>query len=202
MRHRMEKTWHVAPTAALKTLVAGLDDETILSGPDGRNPRHYEISSCFASSFRSALDDFMTDMEIAPGEPGTLQQAIHSPLNRFASQAWETGQLFMDAPDDDIRIVGCDMGVLLLRKMSDPDHARISGLFCGSTLVIDRFDNLRFFGLGRDLVIARMIQDEWLPTWDHDKPGYSDAGAMTVRAARHEIAAMLCENNPSEGGPA
>lgn len=54
----------------------------------------------------------------------------------------------------------------------------LSGIFTGCDLsVAVAFRNR---GLGRYLVQKRLLDDDWLPTWDHDEPGYSPEGARCV----------------------
>jgi len=79
---------------------------------------------------------------------------------------------------------GTSLGVLLLRDGTD-----LIGLFTGPTLCV-RPEHWGL-GYGRALVAARLMRDGGLPTWEHDTPGYSPAGAAAVRSARtllHELA--------------
>lgn len=198
MMRSAERVWRTGPSAGLASLMSRLTDDSILSGPD-RAPDDYYVDDILASTFKEALNDLMVDHEIDPQIEGYLPQAINQPLNAFASDLFHNGQVLLEVPQDEIRIVSCETGVLLLQSMAHTQHAKICGMLSGSTLAIDPISGLRGLGYGRDLVIARLIQDEALPTWDHDKPGYSYAGAQTVRAAHSALLSMECENRPSEG---
>jgi GNAT superfamily N-acetyltransferase len=60
------------------------------------------------------------------------------------------------------------------------DDEKIVGLLLKPDLVVDR--TYRGFGIGRALIAAELLLTGGIPTWEHDKPGYSPAGAATVRA--------------------
>lgn len=187
------KYWHAEPSKALLDMLEGMTDQSILSGPD-RVPDDFEISDILAGSWKSALQDFMLDNNISHPDDGTLVGSVNSPLERFSSELFKAGRILMDVPEDEARIIAAESGMLLLQKCADWDRAELIGMFWGSTLIIDPISNIRGNGYGRDLVMARLFEDEALPTWDHDTPGYSTAGAQTIRSARRRLVELNIKN--------
>lgn len=188
----VERKWAIQPSPALVEMLEDLDDEQILVGPD-RDTNDLEIDDIFIARFPTALQDLMKDADIKPDARGVLPQAVTTELNDFSSKLFHEGEILMEAEEDEIRIVAHDFGVLLLQRCSDPDKARIAGMFWGSTLVIDPIGGIMGLGYGRDLVMARLMKDEALPTWHHDTPGYSNSGAATIQSAARALLQMAHE---------
>ena len=151
-------------------MILSLDDETALCGPDG-DFEDVEIDDIMASTINVALRDYCTDAGIKD-----LDAFLHETLSRLDPISDER----------DIRIVpalgpdNCDYGVLALTADN-----RIAGVFTGPTLCVD--PEMFGQGIGRRLVMERMIRDGGLPTWDHDTPGYSHAGGATILSAVHDL---------------
>jgi len=181
------RIWHITPSAELVSMLARFDADRFLSGPH-HDPADVEIDDIFASDFATALRDLMTDARILPVS-GVDNQALARPLRDLADHLWRCGPCLVESPASGLRIVSCDHGVVLLAREDDRDQPLISGMFWGHTLIIDEECGLQGAGHGRDLVMARMIQDEALPTWSLDIPSYSRAGAAAVRSACRQICA-------------
>lgn len=81
--------------------------------------------------------------------------------------------MFIPGPD------GFDIGLAALMRTPNEDE-RMVGLLLRPDLVVDR--TYRGFGIGRALIAAELLTTGEIPTWEHDKPGYSPAGAATVAA--------------------
>ena len=181
--------WNISPSAALLARLEDLGDR-VLVGP-GREADEVVYDDAFAVRFPDALQDFCVDAGIAWKK--SPLQFIGNDLDRHAFSLW-SGPVLVDFAHDELRIVeavapdGTDLGVLALGLRSGGDGATIRGLFTGSTLAVS--DTYRGFGIGRALAMARLIRDEELPTWEHDKPGYSDRGAATILSAARAIARL------------
>ena len=182
-------TWHIAPSAEFARLLEDLGDG-ILAGPD-RAPEDYEEDPIFAKPFGEALSDFRVDAGLVAGGP--LPQSIGTPFAAYIDGLWE-GRLICESPHDELRIVeavspeGLRLGVIALQRRAGGDGARAVGLFTGVTLAVER--ESQGFGIGRALVMARLLLDERLPTWDLDTPAYSVGGAETVLSAAGALRAM------------
>lgn len=197
-----ERHWHIAPSDALLQFIEKCDGALLLSGPN-RDPEDYEVDDIFASRFPVALEDLMIDAGLSRSL-GDLDQQTLSPLTAFATDLWHTAGVMMEVPAENLRIVSCDFGVLLLRgpeavddlPADDPapvSHARIVGMFWGHTLILDPQSGLTGLGYGRDLAAARMLLDDGLPTWDLDTPAYSHAGAAAIFSAARIIPELQLE---------
>lgn len=177
--------WRLRPDPALIDLPARLDGDALLTGPD-RGPAEAEIDPVFAAPFGTAIADLRVDAGLPrgpdgadslPGWLGLLDQK--APIGTIG----ETRLVDAIAPD------GAGLGVLLLR--SGPAGPDLIGLFTGPTLCVR--PEHRGLGYGRALVAARLMREGALPTWEHDTPGYSPAGAATVRGARSLLLALAAE---------
>ncbi len=189
--------WHMTPTAELARLLEDLGDG-ILAGPD-RAPEDYEEDPIFAKPFGEALSDFRVDAGLVAGGP--LPQSIGTPFAAYIDGLWE-GRLICESPHDELRIVEAvspedlGLGVIALQRRMGGDGCRATGLFTGVTLAVER--EAQGFGIGRALVMARLLLDESLPTWHLDTPAYSPLGAKTVLSAAGALRAMA----PSAGAEA
>lgn len=176
--------WREAPSRDLVALLDRCDADHVLVGP-GRDPDGAEISTVFAARFKTALADLEDDLGM-PGRSG-------SSLEGWGRRTLDELPVAVSG-DARIRIapaISEDMvpvGVVLLEKDARLETPRIKGVFTGPTLCLDRAWRGR--GYGSALVAARLIMDEWLPTWDHDTPGYSPAGAATARAGAKMVLGM------------
>lgn len=184
--HLSSRVWRCAPSEDLVARLSEMSPDQLLVGPD-RDISDLEVNDIFGARFDVALRDLMQDAGIERGDPRVLLQAVTTPLCDYATRMFHGSEILMEAPEDEIRIAGCDFGTLLLQRRADEALARISGMFWGATLVIDPVSGLRGLGYGRDLVAARLIQDERLPTWDLDTPSYSHLGALTAQSAARAI---------------
>ena len=191
------RVWHIQPSASLLAMISEMSGDQILVGPD-RDPGDLDIDDVFGSTFNDALRDLMTDAGIDRGDPRVLLQAVTTPLCDYATRMFHDGELLMEVVEDELRLVGCDFGTLLLQRMADESLARISGMFWGSTLILDPVSGLRGHGYGRDLVMARLMKDESLPTWEHDTPAYSHIGSETVKSAARAILELEARRLPEE----
>ena len=193
----MPAIWNIKPSKELLATLEGLQGNAILAGP------HHEVSNVlidryFATAFPTALEDFCTDAGFPHHK--SLLQPIGTSLDAWANHAWAHAERIREIPDLDACITaelpGDASGVVALQRRLGGEGARIVGLFTGATLCVDV--PLRGFGLGRDLVMARLMVDGALPTWDHDKPSYSHGGAHVVAMARDRLLAEFRpENEPA-----
>lgn len=172
--------WRLRPDPSLIRLLSRLEGDAILTGPD-RDPAEAEIDPVFATPFGSAVTDLRIDADLQQArdraDPLSGWIALLNAQDPLGTMG-EARLLDAVAPD------GTSLGVLLLRDGTD-----LIGLFTGPTLCV-RPEHWGL-GYGRALVAARLMRDGGLPTWEHDTPGYSPAGAAAVRSARtllHELA--------------
>lgn len=145
-----------------------------LDGP-GRADR--DIDPIFATGFEESLKDLIADaglsagdryrIRVAEGLLGARIVASQDPASvTYCPVAGTNGQpLGVAARNADGRLIGHYTGCTLV---VDPDH-------CGA-------------GIGTDLVVLRFIEEQSLPLWDHDTPGYTPGGESAHLRA-HE---MLC----------
>lgn len=203
-RHQIEWTWRSAPSATLMTLLDQLDGDALLAGP-GRDLDEVVIDRVFAKPFHEALQDFCVDAGI-PREPSRLQP-IGTPLEARLIEIAE-GPAIAESERDEVKIVEAfshediPLGVVALQRRLGSEGWRLAGLFTGATLAVE--PTIKGFGIGHALVMARLIMDEALPTWDHDKPAYSPGGAATIASARRRLLEMspVLNRDPEGDGPA
>ena len=170
---------------AVQSLIEGLDDVTVLTGPGGREDR-LVIDQCMGKCFDDVLKAYSEAMGVKHHEGGILPQAVGTDLAHFVTEKVSTRPLVAEIPDFEGRIVEIESpegesGLAFLIRRSDPEEWRIDGFIWGCDLSVNQ--SLRGLGIGRMLVAAQLLHNGTLPTWEHDKPSYSHGGAMTVRSA-------------------
>lgn len=173
-------------------MIEGLDEDTVLCGPD-RDSHDVIIDDIMASEFDGALQDFCSDANIKSRED--LQSHIQDTLSKQDPIAVVQGGaecIIVPAKSLD----DWDWGVLALAR-DKSDSYRITGLFTGPTLCVD--PDMR--GLGKALVVSRFIRDGELPTWHHDEPGYSNAGASVIQKSLQSIKDIIAELKGGEVNP-
>lgn len=179
--------WRVAPTHGVRALIEDLDDDQLLVGPD-RDPDEAEIDPIFATSYDQAVKDLRSDLGIGEDDEETFGAWIRT--------ACSVDPLALSA-DGFVRIVPAVsdkagvIGVVLADVSEDAETPRLLGAFTGPTLCLA--PDKRGAGLGAALVAARLMEDEELPTWDHDTPGYSPAGAGAVATAARLVLDLAAE---------
>jgi GNAT superfamily N-acetyltransferase len=202
-RHQIDWTWPIAPSLALTALLEELEGDAMLAGP-GRDLDEVVIDRVFAKPFHEALQDFCVDAGI-PGEPSRLQP-IGTPLEARLVEVAQ-GPAIAESVRDEVKIVEAfshedvSLGVVALQRRLGGEGWWLAGLFTGATLSVE--PTIQGFGIGRALVMARLILDESLPTWDHDEPAYSPGGAATIAAARRRLLEMSPDRSrdPGADGP-
>lgn len=179
-------------SAADARLIADLDAETVLCGPGG-DPGRVVIDDIMAKTWDDMIMNLCDHFEIPLHEGGQLRGAIDTPLWVWTQKLRREGGL-VGRQDDGY---GClvplpdDKGITHLAG-DDMDGFRIDGLLFECDLCVDPL--ARGFGIGSMIVATALLKFGELPTWHHDKPGYSHAGAGAVRSGLN-IAKTLCENS-------
>jgi len=163
--------------------------DQVLMGPD-RDEDDVDIDPIMAATFQTAMEDFCTDAEIlrnglkiTPGSP-EMRATVDNVLSKEEP---------LLTTSDGTRIVkayakdGYSIGVAAIAPREEkPGAFRLAGLFTGCTLCVNGPERGR--GIGKALVMARFILDGDLPTWEHDTPGYSPAGAGVIEDAASDLA--------------
>lgn len=176
----------LTPSPRFLELLEGLDEDMILVGPGG-DPDQVLMDDILGKDFKTCLQQYMQDAGIEQTPAGILTQAVTTPIDLYINSKMVSREAIWDIPDVEIIIVptedatGVETGVAALLQRSTQGQYRIAGLFHGCDLSVDPL--YQGYGIGTALVAARLLRDEALPTWDHDRPGYSHAGAETVRRA-------------------
>lgn len=167
--------------ASAREMVATLTPETILAGPGGR-PDRVVIDPVMAKPFSELEADLMTRVGTPRVMDGSLPQAVTTPFHNWIQDLAASADPLI-LLDDCGRIVSLQdpegeiQGfAALLGDGIDSWHLR--GMILDCDMAVDPAD--RGHGIGRALVATQLLYGEGLPTWEHDKPGYSPAGAMTV----------------------
>lgn len=169
--------------ASARELVASLTPETVLAGPGGR-PDRVVIDPVMAKLFSELEADLMARVGTPRVTDGSLPQAVTTPFHDWIQDL---------AASADPLILLDDYGRIV--SLQDPEgeihgfaallgdgieNWHLRGMILDSDLAVDPVN--RGYGIGRALVAAQLLYGEGLPTWDHDKHGYSPAGAATVFA--------------------
>ena len=188
-RSGFDLTWLADTDAA--GMIHGLDDETVLCGPEG-NPQDVVVDPAMGKKFGAVLADLSEQIGVALSTAG-LPQHVRSPIRSWTRNQVEGGEVLMRLDDYGtiVPIVdGSGLELGLMAVMGDEmDGYSIRGLLLGSDLVMDR--NYRGMGIGRCLVAASLLYRGGLPTWDHDKPGYTPEGEACVRSGLR-LAMRVC----------
>ncbi len=171
---------------ANQSIVEKMSSSNVLAGPD-RGYDEFVIDVVFETQFETALRDCLYDATSGDIPAAAVRWDITEMKSIILNNHLETENVIIrsdgSVPFDVVPIKdseGWEMGLVAL-GVSDPSHpAELIGMFSGSTLVVS--PEYRQQGVGKALIASRLIYDDWLPTWDHDKPGYSPMGAETVKA--------------------
>lgn len=180
-------------------LLSDLDAETVLCGPGG-DPDRIVIDDLMAKTWQDTLSNLCDHFEIPPHQGKRLRSSIDTPLWVWTQKLRYEGEIIghqddgygflMALPDDKgiAHITGDDM-----------DGFRLDGLLLECDLCVDPL--ARGFGIGSMIIATALLKFGELPTWHHDKPGYSHAGAGAVQSGL-SLAKTLCEKqNDCEVSP-
>ena len=178
----MPWSWRITPSGDLISLMERLDPDCYLVGP-GRTPEEADIDPVFHKGLTAAIGDLQVDLCCHKRSFVLIDLHDWQPADIFQSDPVARDDIFQ------LTIGEIETGVVLLEHHGE--LARIRGLFTGPTLVVDA--ELRANGFGRDLVTARLLVCDGLPTWDHGTPAYTPAGAAAVRSGCRTIRES-CDN--------
>lgn len=178
-------SWKACVGLSQPQKVPEIPAEELLCGPGG-DPARVQVWDGFAKPFETSLQELAESVGRTDWGTGPMIQQVTSPLRSWiAEQLTPQPSLLETVGQDEVRIVaipgpdGFDLGLAALMRTANDDE-RIVGLLLRPDLVVDR--TYRGLGIGRALIAAELLLTGGVPTWDHDKPGYSPAGAATVRA--------------------
>lgn len=178
-------SWKIGSGLDQPQQVAEISDAELLCGPGG-DPARVHIWDGFAKPFETSLQELAESVGRTDWGTGPMIQQVTSTLRAWiAEQLTPQPSLLETTGQDEVRIVaipgpdGVDLGLAALMRTANDDE-RIAGLLLRPDLVVDR--TYRGLGIGRALIATELLLTGGIPTWDHDKPGYSPAGAATVRA--------------------
>jgi len=193
MDHKLnaKNQMHLETDATGWSGLVDLDDESVLCGPDG-DPGRVVIDDLMAKDWKETLVNLRAEFSI-PDSPGVLPQAVSTPLRNWVEALAKEGTILGRQDDGYGLIVELpdDAGIAHLNG-DDMSGYRIDGLLLGCDLCVD--PSWRNFGIGSMIVAAALLHHEELPTWHHDKPSYSYAGAAAARAGLH-IAQQIAQKN-------
>lgn len=199
--------WTLAGGASLASpeSLESLKDVDPLAGPYC-SPNRVSIDPVFGKSvdliLRAAGEELEIDALVA--DIG-LDHSPTSPLSVFTREKLSPQLSILETSENqNLRIIefpGAVSGMVALERISE-DEERIRGIFFGPDLsVCPLYQNN---GIGSALVAATLLVDGSIPTWDHDKPGYSPSGAWTVQKGldlANELSAHLLELLKEEDTP-
>lgn len=134
-----------------------LDQDSFLAGPDGE-PGAIAVDDILGKTLERAVREM-----VAAGDPAAFAVDPEEPVTR-------------SLVDPTLLFVTVECGTLLI----DAD-GRIIGGMIDCDLVLDATFHDR--GLGREIVVEHVLRQGDIPVWYHDTPGYTRAGARTVRSA-------------------
>jgi GNAT superfamily N-acetyltransferase len=189
LRNSKERTsmmsWKTGPGLSKPQQVPQISDEELLCGPGG-DPDLVHIWDGFAKTFETSLQELAESVGRSDWGTGPMIQQVTSPLRTWIAETLSSQPSILETTgQDEVRIVpvpgpdGTEIGLAALMRTPNDDE-RIVGLLLRPDLSVERF--YRGFGIGRALIAAELLATGGIPTWEHDKPGYSPAGAATVRA--------------------
>lgn len=178
-------SWKSGPGLGQPQQVPQISGEELLCGPGG-DPVRVHIWDGFVKPFEASLQELAESVGRTDRGAGPMIQQVTSPLRAWiAEQLTPQPSLLETTGQDEVRIVAIpgpdefDLGLAALMRTANDDE-RIAGLLLRPDLVVDR--TYQGLGIGRALIAAELLLTGGVPTWNHDKPGYSPAGAATVRA--------------------
>lgn len=171
----------LAPHAGL---IASLDETTILVGPEG-DARRLAIDDVFGKPANIILKEFYVDDAIPRSELLARRAELKVIFNSHHDRQ---GVIHLPLTGGE---EGCSYGVLAF----DCTARLIAGAYIGHDLGVS--ERYRGQGIGRQLVVERLILDGSLPEWESDKPGYSRAGAAAHLSALRRMQSAL-DQQPSE----
>ncbi|WP_375263687.1 GNAT family N-acetyltransferase [Palleronia sp.] len=172
-----------ARLAPFADLVASLDETTILVGPEG-DPHRLAIDDVFGKPTNIILKEFYVDEALSRDELLPRRAELKRIFNSHHDRQ---GVIYLPLTGGE---EGGSCGVLAF----DCTARLIAGAYIGHDLGVS--ERYRGQGIGRQLVIERLILDGSLPEWESDKPGYSRAGVGAHRAALREMQAALRPEPP------
>jgi hypothetical protein len=178
-------SWKSGPGLGQPQQVPEISDEELLCGPGG-DPARVHIWAGFSKPFETSLQELAKNIGRTDWGTGPMIQQVTSPLRAWIAETLSSQPSILETTgQDEVRIVpvpgpdGFEIGLAALMRTPNDDE-RIVGLLLRPDLVVDTL--CRGFGIGRALIAAELLSTGGIPTWEHDKPGYSPGGAATVRA--------------------
>jgi hypothetical protein len=178
-------SWKSGPGLGQPQQVPEISDEELLCGPGG-DPARVHIWAGFSKPFETSLQELAKNVGRTDWGTGSMIQQVTSPLRAWIAETLSSQPSILETTgQDEVRIVpvpgpdGFEIGLAALMRTPNDDE-RIVGLLLRPDLVVDTL--CRGFGIGRALIAAELLSTGGIPTWEHDKPGYSPGGAATVRA--------------------
>jgi len=177
--------WKSGPGLGQPHQIPEISDEELLCGPGG-DPARVHIWDGFSKPFETSLQELAESVGRTDWGTGPMVQQVTSPLRAWIAETLSSQPSIIETSgQDEVRIVpvlgpdGLDIGLAALMRAPNDDE-RIVGLLLRPDLAVERC--YRGVGIGRALIATELLLTGGIPTWDHDKPGYSPAGAATVRA--------------------
>lgn len=178
-------SWKSGPGLSQPQQVPEISDEELLCGPGG-DPARVHIWDGFSKPFETSLQELAESVGRTDWGTGPMIQQVTSPLRAWIAETLSPQTCLLETTgQEEVRIVpvpgpdGTEIGLAALMRTPNDDE-RIVGLLLRPDLVVDKLH--RGFGIGRALIAAELLLTGGIPTWEHDKPGYSPGGAATVRA--------------------
>ena len=195
--------WIPSPGLKINTACLSVDPTDILSGP-GNDPDRVCIWHGFGKSLGTSIRTLaeITGQTNWP-ESFPLHQ-VGSPFRTWIAEVLSGQDVVLQTTgQDEMRIVcvpdgnGVEVGLAALMRTPNDDERMVGLLLRPDLSVHDTYQGL---GIGRALVAAELIWTGGLPTWAHDKPGYSHAGEATVRAG-FDLACSILRSELKNDGP-
>lgn len=171
---------------------AELRSDEILCGP-GRKNVEAVIWGGFEKKFDKLLKEFFESLIDSTFRNGLSEKV---PLSAFAAQLYQYPPLLYSVGLDDVRLVAAvngdsiDVGIAAIGLSVQAEH-QIIGLLVHGELAVHPAHQGK--GIGRGIVAAEILSSGCLPSWSHDKPGYTPSGAATVIAG-YEVAKSILKD--------